>query len=68
MFHHGWPLAADDWNNQRLFFLSHGYRMTAYAVIRRERTTNADTRARYREKAPIARAAPADADRLLRPP
>ena len=21
MFHHGWPLSADDWDNQMLFFL-----------------------------------------------
>lgn len=30
MFHHGWPLTADDWNNQMLFFLSHGYRVIAH--------------------------------------
>lgn len=22
VFHHGWPLSADDWDNQMLFFLS----------------------------------------------
>ena len=27
VFHHGWPLSADDWDNQMMFFLSHGYRV-----------------------------------------
>lgn len=22
VFHHGWPLSADDWDNQMLFFLA----------------------------------------------
>lgn len=30
MFHHGWPLSADDWDNQMLFFLSYGYRVVAH--------------------------------------
>lgn len=30
MFHHGWPLSADDWDNQMLFFLSEGYRVIAH--------------------------------------
>ena len=30
MFHHGWPLSSDDWDNQMLFFLSHGYRVIAH--------------------------------------
>jgi non-heme chloroperoxidase len=30
MFHHGWPLSADDWDNQMLFFLAHGYRVIAH--------------------------------------
>ncbi|MFB2596908.1 alpha/beta fold hydrolase [Herbiconiux sp. P17] len=29
MFHHGWPLSADDWDTQMLFFLGHGYRVIA---------------------------------------
>jgi non-heme chloroperoxidase len=29
-FHHGWPLSADDWDNQMLFFLSKGYRVVAH--------------------------------------
>jgi len=30
MFHHGWPLSADDWDNQMMFFLAHGYRVIAH--------------------------------------
>ncbi|WP_337268081.1 alpha/beta fold hydrolase [Oryzifoliimicrobium ureilyticus] len=30
MFHHGWPLSADDWDAQLLFFLSKGYRVVAH--------------------------------------
>ncbi|GLS19161.1 non-heme chloroperoxidase [Labrys miyagiensis] len=30
MFHHGWPLSADDWDTQMLFFLAHGYRVIAH--------------------------------------
>jgi non-heme chloroperoxidase len=30
VFHHGWPLSADDWDAQMLFFLSHGYRVIAH--------------------------------------
>jgi len=29
VFHHGWPLSADDWDNQMLFFLNKGYRVIA---------------------------------------
>lgn len=29
-FHHGWPLSADDWDNQMLFFLAQGYRVIAH--------------------------------------
>ncbi|HDR2161746.1 TPA: alpha/beta hydrolase [Enterobacter cancerogenus] len=29
VFHHGWPLSADDWDNQMLFFLAQGYRVIA---------------------------------------
>jgi non-heme chloroperoxidase len=27
---HGWPLSADDWDSQMLFFLKHGYRVVAH--------------------------------------
>jgi non-heme chloroperoxidase len=30
VFHHGWPLSADDWDNQMLFFLDRGYRVIAH--------------------------------------
>ena len=30
MFHHGWPLSADDWDTQMLFFLANGYRVVAH--------------------------------------
>jgi non-heme chloroperoxidase len=30
VFHHGWPLSADDWDNQMLFFLGQGYRVVAH--------------------------------------
>ena len=30
VFHHGWPLSADDWDNQMLFFLHKGYRVIAH--------------------------------------
>ena len=30
VFHHGWPLSADDWDNQMLFFLGQGYRVIAH--------------------------------------
>jgi non-heme chloroperoxidase len=30
VFHHGWPLSADDWDNQMLFFLAQGYRVLAH--------------------------------------
>ena len=29
-FHHGWPLSADDWDNQMMFFLSRGFRVIAH--------------------------------------
>jgi len=29
VFSHGWPLSADDWDPQMLFFLSKGYRVIA---------------------------------------
>jgi non-heme chloroperoxidase len=29
VFSHGWPLSADDWDNQMMFFLGQGYRVIA---------------------------------------
>ncbi|WP_366524280.1 alpha/beta hydrolase [uncultured Roseobacter sp.] len=30
VFHHGWPLSGDDWDNQMLFFASKGFRVIAH--------------------------------------
>ncbi|MCY1145489.1 alpha/beta hydrolase [Actinoplanes sp. Pm04-4] len=30
VFSHGWPLSADDWDNQMLFFLAQGFRVIAH--------------------------------------
>jgi non-heme chloroperoxidase len=30
VFSHGWPLSADDWDTQMLFFGQHGYRVIAH--------------------------------------
>jgi non-heme chloroperoxidase len=30
VFSHGWPLSADDWDAQLMFFLNHGYRVIAH--------------------------------------
>ncbi|MBO9611415.1 MAG: alpha/beta hydrolase [Dyadobacter sp.] len=30
VFHHGWPLSGDDWDNQMMFFLQKGFRVIAH--------------------------------------
>src|SRR5271169_6668885 len=30
VFHHGWPLTADDWDAQMMYFLLRGYRVIAH--------------------------------------
>ena len=30
VFSHGWPLSADDWDAQMMFFVSHGFRVIAH--------------------------------------
>ncbi|WP_420566532.1 alpha/beta fold hydrolase [Thalassobaculum sp.] len=30
VFHHGWPLSADDWDAQMIYFLAQGYRVIAH--------------------------------------
>lgn len=30
VFHHGWPLSADDWDTQMLYFAGRGYRVVAH--------------------------------------
>lgn len=42
-FHHGWPLTADDWDNQMMFFLQHGYRVIAHDRRGHGRSTQTDT-------------------------
>ncbi|MGO4682293.1 alpha/beta fold hydrolase [Hyphomicrobium sp. 2TAF46] len=42
-FHHGWPLSADDWDNQILFFLHHGFRVIAHDRRGHGRSTQTST-------------------------
>jgi len=41
-FHHGWPLSADDWDNQMMFFLAQGYRVIAHDRRGHGRSTQTD--------------------------
>ena len=43
VFHHGWPLSADDWDNQLMFFLGEGYRVVAHDRRGHGRSTQTDT-------------------------
>ncbi len=43
VFHHGWPLTSDDWDNQMLFFLGQGYRVIAHDRRGHGRSTQTDT-------------------------
>ncbi|AXV15930.1 alpha/beta hydrolase [Neorhizobium sp. SOG26] len=43
VFHHGWPLSADDWDAQMLFFLHQGYRVIAHDRRGHGRSTQSDT-------------------------
>ena len=42
VFHHGWPLSADDWDAQMLFFLAKGYRVIAHDRRGHGRSTQTD--------------------------
>ena len=42
VFSHGWPLSADDWDAQMLFFLQHGYRVIAHDRRGHGRSTQTD--------------------------
>ncbi len=42
VFHHGWPLSADDWDNQMLFFLGEGFRVIAHDRRGHGRSTQTD--------------------------
>jgi len=43
VFHHGWPLSADDWDAQLMFFLGHGYRVIAHDRRGHGRSSQTDT-------------------------
>ena len=43
VFSHGWPLSADDWDAQMMFFGQHGYRVIAHDRRGHGRSTQTDT-------------------------
>lgn len=43
VFHHGWPLSSDDWDNQMLYFLEKGYRVIAHDRRGHGRSDQTDT-------------------------
>lgn len=43
VFHHGWPLSADDWDNQMMFFLMEGFRVIAHDRRGHGRSTQTDS-------------------------
>lgn len=43
VFHHGWPLSGDDWDNQMLYFLGEGYRVIAHDRRGHGRSSQTDT-------------------------
>ncbi|MBF9152116.1 alpha/beta hydrolase [Novosphingobium sp. 1Y9A] len=43
VFHHGWPLSADDWDNQMMFFLGQGFRVIAHDRRGHGRSTQTDS-------------------------
>jgi non-heme chloroperoxidase len=43
VFHHGWPLTADDWDAQMMFFRNHGYRVVAHDRRGHGRSTQTDS-------------------------
>jgi non-heme chloroperoxidase len=43
VFHHGWPLSADDWDAQMMFFLGQGYRVIAHDRRGHGRSDQTDT-------------------------
>ena len=43
VFHHGWPLSADDWDAQMLYFLAKGYRVIAHDRRGHGRSSQTDT-------------------------
>lgn len=43
VFHHGWPLSADDWDNQMMVFLAEGFRVIAHDRRGHGRSDQTDT-------------------------
>jgi non-heme chloroperoxidase len=43
VFHHGWPLSADDWDNQMMFFLLQGFRVVSHDRRGHGRSSQTDT-------------------------
>jgi non-heme chloroperoxidase len=43
VFHHGWPLTSDDWDNQMLFFREKGFRVIAHDRRGHGRSSQTDT-------------------------
>jgi non-heme chloroperoxidase len=43
VFHHGWPLSADDWDTQMMFFLDKGFRVVAHDRRGHGRSSQTDT-------------------------
>ncbi len=43
VFHHGWPLSADDWDTQMMFFVQRGYRVIAHDRRGHGRSTQVTT-------------------------
>ena len=43
VFHHGWPLSADDWDAQMMFFRLKGYRVVAHDRRGHGRSTQTDS-------------------------
>jgi len=43
VFSHGWPLSADDWDAQMMFFRNHGFRVIAHDRRGHGRSTQTDT-------------------------
>jgi len=43
VFHHGWPLTADDWDGQMLYFLGQGFRVIAHDRRGHGRSSQTDT-------------------------
>ncbi len=43
VFHHGWPLSADDWDAQMMLFLANGFRVIAHDRRGHGRSSQTDT-------------------------